>query len=427
MTDSDRSPAHSKGGGSATDESGSPTADPVRSSAMGLRLALFLTVFIHLVGFGIIVPLLPYYAQTYGANGVEVGLLLASFSAMQFLCSPAWGRLSDRIGRRPMLIGSLVLTAGSYVMFAFAPSLPILFLSRILAGIAGATISTAQAYVADTTPPEKRTQGMGLIFAAFGAGFIFGPAIGGILSHWGYAVPGLAAAAMAVIACLAAIFFLPESLPRERRAQAVARRASSGSRWVMFGRPVIGTGLSLLFLSTVCFAAMEGTFALFGQWKYGLGPRQIGFLLAYAGVLAVILQGGVVARLARRFGEGSLVRAGYVIMAAGLVAMALAPKLPLMMVALGVTAVGSSLAGPTLAGLVSSAASPVEQGAVLGLYQSMGSLGRAVGPFLGGLAFDRIAHPSPMWLSGIVVGLSSLLALRLPVRIGDRSHTGGLG
>jgi multidrug resistance protein len=395
---------------------------------MGLRLALFLTVFIHLVGFGIIVPLLPYYAQTYGASGVEVGLLLASFSAMQFLLSPIWGRLSDRIGRRPMLIGSLVLTAGSYVMFAFAGSLAVLFASRILAGIAGATISTAQAYVADTTPLEKRTQGMGLIFAAFGAGFIFGPAIGGILSHWGYAVPGLAAAGLALAACIAAILFLPESLPREARAEAIAHRSAAPvSRAEVFRRPVIGPGLTLLFLSTVCFAAMEGTFALFGQWRYGLGPRQIGFLLAYAGVLAVILQGGIVGRLARRFGEGSLVRAGYVVMAAGLVSMALAPRLPLMMVALGVTAVGSSLAGPTLAGLVSSAASPIEQGAVLGLYQSMGSLGRAVGPFLGGLAFDHIAHPSPMWLAGIVVGLSSLLALRLPVRVGARSHTGGLG
>ena len=394
---------------------------------MGLRLALFLTVFIHLVGFGIIVPLLPYYAQTYGATGVQVGLLLASFSAMQFLCSPAWGRLSDRIGRRPMLVGSLVLTAGSYVMFAFASSLLMLFASRILAGIAGATISTAQAYVADTTPLERRTQGMGLIYAAFGAGFIFGPAIGGILSHWGYAVPGLAAAGLAVTACIAALVFLPESLPPEARAEAVARRASSGSRWTMFERPVVGTGLWLLFLSTVCFAAMEGTFALYGQWRFGLGPRQIGLLLAYTGTLAVILQGGIVARLARRFGEGPMVRAGFAVMALGLVGMPMAPTMTWLMAALGLIAIGSSLAGPTLAGLVSSAASPVEQGAVLGLYQSMGSLGRAVGPFLGGLAFDRVAHASPMWLGAIVVAVSSLLAARLPVRVGEGSSTAGLG
>jgi len=394
---------------------------------MGLRLALFLTVFIHLVGFGIIVPLLPYYAQTYGATGVQVGLLLASFSAMQFLCAPAWGRLSDRVGRRPMLVGSLILTAGSYVMFAFAGSLAMLFVSRILAGIAGATISTAQAYVADTTTPEKRTQGMGLIYAAFGAGFVFGPAIGGILSHYGYAVPGLAAAGLALAACVAAIVFLPESLPRESRADAVARRATAGSRWAMFGRPVVGTGLWLLFLSTVCFAAMEGTFALFGQWRFGLGPRQVGLLLAYVGTLAVILQGGIVARLARRFGEGPMVRAGFLVMAIGLVGMAMAPRMSWLMAALGAIAVGSSLAGPTLAGLVSSAASAVEQGAVLGLYQSMGSLGRAVGPFLGGWAFDHIAQPSPMWIGAIVVLVSSLLALKLPVRVGEGSKTAGLG
>lgn len=394
---------------------------------MGKSLALFLTVFIHLVGFGIIVPLLPYYAQTYGASGVQVGLLLASFSAMQFLCAPVWGRLSDRIGRRPMLIGSLVLTAGSYVMFAFAGSLAVLFLSRILAGAAGATISTAQAYVADTTPIERRTQGMGLIYAAFGAGFIFGPAIGGILSHWGYAVPGLAAVGLALAACVAALVFLPESLPREARAQAIAQRASSPSRWAMFERPVVGAGLWLLFLSTVCFAAMEGTFALFGQWRFGLGPRQIGLLFAYVGTLAVILQGGVVSRLARRFGEGVLVRAGFAVMALGLVGMAMAPTMSWLMVALGLISVGSSLAGPTLAGLVSSAASAMEQGAVLGLYQSMGSLGRAVGPFLGGWAFDHIAHPSPMWLGAIVVGLASVLAVKLPVRVGEGSTTAGLG
>jgi predicted MFS family arabinose efflux permease len=190
---------------------------------------------------------------------------------------------------------------------------------------------------------------------------------------------------------------------------------------------VIGAGLWLLFLSTVCFAAMEGTFALFGQWRFGLGPRQIGLLLAYTGTLAVILQGGVVSRLARRFGEGVMVRAGFAVMALGLVGMAMSPTMSWLMAALGLIAVGSSLAGPTLAGLVSSAASAVEQGAVLGLYQSMGSLGRAVGPFLGGWAFDHIAHPSPMWLGAIVVALASVLALRLPVRVGEGSTTAGLG
>ena len=158
----------------------------------GSRPILFLTVFIHLLGFGIIIPLLPYYAQTYGASGVTVGLLSTSFSMMQFLFTPLWGRLSDRIGRRPVLIVSLVVTGLSYVVFATASSLWLLFVSRMLAGAAGAVLSTAQAYVADTTTPEERTKGMGLIGAAFGMGFIFGPAMGGVLSRWGFSVLMLA-------------------------------------------------------------------------------------------------------------------------------------------------------------------------------------------------------------------------------------------
>ncbi|HYQ95968.1 MAG TPA: MFS transporter, partial [Candidatus Eisenbacteria bacterium] len=160
------------------------------------RTILFLTVFIHLLGFGIIIPLLPYYAETYGATGLTVGLLTTSFSFSQFVFAPFWGRLSDRVGRRPILIGSLVLTGVSYLVYAAASSLALLFVSRIVAVVAGAVLSTAQAYVADTTAPEERTKGMGLIGAAFGMGFIFGPAIGGVLSRWGFAAPAYASASL---------------------------------------------------------------------------------------------------------------------------------------------------------------------------------------------------------------------------------------
>jgi len=183
-----------------------PRASDVSESRKGSRLVLFLTVFIHLLGFGIIIPLLPYYAESYGASGLTIGLLTTSFSLMQFVFAPVWGRLSDRIGRRPVLIGSLILTSASYVVFALAGSLWMLFISRMLAGVAGATISTAQAYVADTTTPAERTKGMGMIGAAFGMGFIFGPAIGGILSRWGFAVPAYAAAGLALAAAVLAFF-----------------------------------------------------------------------------------------------------------------------------------------------------------------------------------------------------------------------------
>ena len=380
----------------------------------GPRLVLFLTVFIHLVGFGIVIPLLPYYAETYGANGATVGLLVASFSLMQFFFTPLWGRLSDRIGRRPVLLGSLVVTGISYLVFARAESLAVLFASRILAGIAGAAISTAHAYVADTTEPSRRTQGMGLIYAAFGAGFIFGPAIGGALSRFGYSVPGYAAAGFAFVAAGLALFLLPESLTPEVRRAAAARHPLRVSPASMFRRPVIGPALLLFYLSTLCFAAMEATFAIYGERKFQLGPQEVGYLMAFVGVVASILQAGVVGALARRFGEGTLVRAGVFVMGVGLVAMGIAPLFSLLVLAMGVVAVGSSLTGPSLAGLVSFAAGSEEQGAVLGVYSSMGSLARAVGPLLGGLAFDHIAHASPMWIGGLVVMLSASLAFRLP-------------
>jgi multidrug resistance protein len=381
---------------------------------VGPRLVLFLTVFIHLVGFGIVIPLLPYYAETYGANGAMVGMLVASFSLMQFLFTPIWGRLSDRIGRRPVLLGSLVVTGISYIVFAHADSLAVLFASRVLAGIAGAAISTAHAYVADTTEPSRRTQGMGLIYAAFGAGFIFGPAIGGTLSRFGYSVPGYAAAGLAFLSATLALGLLPESLTPEARRAAATKLRTRLSFASVLRRPVVGPAMALFFVSTLCFAAMEATFAIYGEQKFRLGPQEVGYLMAFVGVVASVLQGGIVGALARRFGEGVLVRTGFMTMGIGLVAMGIAPVFALLVLAMGVVAIGSSLSGPSLAGLVSFAAGSEEQGAVLGVYSSMGSLARAIGPLLGGLAFDHIAYSSPMWLGGAVVMVSAWLAFRLP-------------
>jgi len=384
----------------------------------GSRPVLFLTVFIHLLGFGIIIPLLPYYAETYGASGLTVGLLTTSFSLMQFLFAPLWGRLSDRIGRRPVLIGSLLVTGVSYVAFATAESLTMLFASRMLAGAAGAVISTAQAYVADTTSQADRTKGMGLIGAAFGMGFIFGPAIGGSLSHWGFAVPAYAAAGLALVAAVFAHFRLRESLPREVRAQ----RAAEGPPLhglTMLGalrRPQVGPVLVTFFVATLCFAGMEAVLALFCERTYGLGPSHIGYLLAYVGIVAAVLQAGFVGKLAKRFGERTLARSGLALIGAGFVASGLAPPFAIFLVAMGAVAVGSGLSNPSLSGLVSIATPPEEQGSILGFYQSLGSLGRAVGPFLGGLTFDHLGPGAPLWLAGALLGGLVLYAARLPAR-----------
>ncbi|HXF58738.1 MAG TPA: MFS transporter [Candidatus Saccharimonadales bacterium] len=386
---------------------------PISSAS---RVILFVTVFIHLLGFGIIIPLLPYYAETYGAHAFHIGLLTTSFSLCQFLFAPVWGRLSDRIGRRPVLIGSLVVTAVSYLIYAAAHSLEMLFVSRMLAGVAGAVLSTAQAYVADTTTPENRTKGMGLIGAAFGMGFIFGPALGGILSQWGYAAPAYASAGLALVAAVFAYFRLGESLPPEVRAETAARRLARAGFFETLKRPVTGTVLGLFFTATVCFAGMEAILALFTQRYFSWGPHQIGYLFAYVGVIAALMQAGIVGRLVKRFGERALVRAGLLLMGAAFVTAGLAPPLGLFILTMGSVSVASGMLTPSLSGLISLATSADEQGSVLGVYQSLGSLARAVGPFLGGFVFDVVSPGAPLWMAGIVLGIAALAAARLPRR-----------
>jgi DHA1 family tetracycline resistance protein-like MFS transporter len=387
---------------------------------LGPRLVLFLTVFIHLLGFGILLPILPYYAKEYGAGGLVVGLLSASFSFFQFLFAPVWGRLSDRVGRRPILLCSLIVTSGSYVVFGFAHSLWLLFASRILAGIAGATLPTAQTYIADTTTPEERTKGMGMIGAALGLGFTFGPAIGGALSHFGYSMPAFASAVFAMFAAVLAFFLLPESLRPEARAEAVARRHERPGLATAFAdafaRPLVRPVLLLYFLGTLCFAGLEATFALYGHDRYGLKASNVGYLLGYMGILAVVMQGGLVGRLVRIFGEAKLVRAGFLLLGAGMLAAGGAPPFAWLLVALAAVALGNGLSSPSLAGLVSIATAAGEQGSVLGVYQALGSLARTIGPFLGGLSFDVIGPTSPLWIGGAVLALASFLAGSLPRR-----------
>lgn len=382
----------------------------------GSRAILFFTVFIHLLGFGIIIPLLPYFAERFGASGVTVGLLTTSFSLAQFLFAPIWGRLSDRIGRRPVLLGSLILTGISYLVFAVAGSLPVLFISRIFAGVAGATLSTAQAYIADTTTSENRTRGMGLIGAAFGMGFIFGPAMGGVLSRWGFSVPAYAAAGLALTAFLFALFLLPESLPPEERAVAAQRRRKATSWREALGRPTVGVALVLFFVATLSFSGMEAILALFCERYFHWGPHEIGYLFAYVGIVAAVLQVGIVGTLAKRFGERALVRVGLALMGAAFVTAGAVPPIALFLVTMGVIAIGSGLITPSLSALVSLATPPDEQGGILGIYQSLGSLGRAVGPFLGGLVYDVVSAGAPLWMAGTVLLLAAIAAARIPRR-----------
>ncbi len=365
------------------------------------------------MGFGIVIPLLPLYAQRFGAGAVAVAWLLAVYSLMQFLFAPAWGRLSDRVGRRPVLLVGLFGSAAGYLAFGVAGSLPVLFIARAVSGAAGANVGVAQAYIADVTRPEERAKGMGMIGAAFGLGFIVGPAIGGVLSRWGFAAPFLFAAALTCANALLAVFRLPESLPPERRSGRPSSFGLADRARALFGRATPGRLRALYlagFLFTLSFAGMEGTFSLWADARWHATRHGVAFLFVYLGAVSAIAQGAVVGRLVRRTGERPAALLGLGCVAAGLAGAALAPSWPVLFAALGLLAFGQGVASPTVSSLVSHQGAPGEQGRVLGIYQSLSALGRAAGPVAGGVALAHVGLAAP-FLSASAVTVAAALVL----------------
>ena len=362
---------------------------------------LFVTVFLDLVGFGIVIPLLPLYAVRFGAGPITVTLLLAVYSLMQFCFAPWWGQLSDRVGRRPVLLVGILGSAASYLLAGVAGSLTMLFVARILAGAMGANVGVAQAYVADVTPSEDRARGMGLIGAAFGLGFIFGPALGGMLSAYGESVPFLAAGALALANGLLALRWLPESRRPDGRPAEV--QAGLAARWralrTLRGNSLPRTLFGSLFLLTLAFSLLEATLALWADRRWSLSPSGVAYLFAYLGVLATLVQGFVVGPLGRRLGERGLAAVGMASLAAGLLALPAAPSLPFLGGALALVAFGQGAAMPAVAALISRSGPAPERGRLLGLSQSLSALGRVIGPIIGGVAFARIGIGAP-YLSG---------------------------
>jgi len=394
-----------------------------------LRLAiLFLTVFVDLVGFGIVLPLLPFYADRFGASGLQIGVLVFSYSAAQLLFAPIWGRLSDRYGRRPILIIGLLGSAVSYVIFAYAGSILALLLSRVMAGVGGANIPVAQAYIADITPPEKRAGGMGLIGAAFGLGFIFGPAIGGLLAPVAPEAPGLAAAALCALNAGLAIFFLPESLSVAERGRRFVRQAIAAadapSRLeevrILFRDPRFVQILLLSFLFTAAFSSMHPVFPLFVDGRLGLGERGVGWLFTFLGTVSAIMQGGVVRALAPRIGERGLVRLCAIPFAAGLLLIGFSQSLAVLLLGLTLLAVGFGGTLPSLVSLLSRAVPDDVQGGSLGIGQSVTASARIFGPFLGGLMWDLAGPTSPFVAGSVLAGLAALGVFFLPP-IGDEA------
>lgn len=379
---------------------------------------LFLIVFIDLVGFGLVIPLLPFYGERFGASPQQVTVLLAVFSAMQMLASPVWGRLSDRIGRRPVLMVSLVASALSYLWLGLADALWMLFAARALSGACAGNIAAAQAYIADVTPPEKRARGMGMIGAAFGLGFIIGPAVGGVLAGNDLATadlrtPGFIAAALSLVAFLGVLFVLKESRPAGAVADA-PRRGRIAVLIEALGRPVLSRLLVIFFLVILAFAGMEATFALWAIRQFGWGPEQVGYVFTLVGVLSAVMQGGLIGPLTRRFGEERLMTAGLVLIGLGLLLLPFAHSVPSLSVAVSALAVGMGAMQPTLNSLISRRAGTDEQGTVLGVAQSVGSLSRVLGPVIAGSLFAALGRNSPFFWGALLVAISLLVAMRLP-------------
>ena len=365
----------------------------MRRGRLGL---LFLAVLVDLVGFGIVLPVLPFYAMDFGADGLQIGILFTTYSLVQLVMAPLWGRISDRVGRRPVIILGLLGSVFAYAIFARADSLAMLFLSRIAGGIGGSTIPVAQAYIADVTPPGRRASGLGLIGAAFGLGFVIGPALGGILyglSPGSPTAPGYTAAALCLANVLAALLWLPESrrpgsssrTPRFNLGAALAEVAQS--RQI---RLILGGYLCI----TMAFSTLQPTLSLLASERFAMGTRQAGYLFALLGIVSVIVQGGLVRQLVPRFGERGMLRFSGVPFCVGLLLVGLATTVPALLAGLVLIGIGYGGSIPSVLALLSRAADPERQGAVLGLGQSVGSLARVLSPTMAGALFDvRLALP----------------------------------
>ena len=366
---------------------------------MSPLVIIFVTVFIDLLGFGLIIPLLPFYAESFGASAFAIGLLGTSFSLMQFPFSPVWGRWSDRIGRKPIILLGLFGSCASYVTLALANSLALLFIARIIGGIAGANIPAAQAYIADVTTTEDRARGMGLIGAAFGLGFIFGPAIGGLLSRFSPETPMWCAAALCFANFVAAWFLLPESRAAGGETRTLGRLEAF--RHAMT-RPTLLLILALYFLVTMAFAAFEATFALFTEARFGFTAASIGFLFTFIGIIIAVIQGVLIGRVVKRVGERRIIPAAIAAIALSIGLLPFVWNVPTLLGALGLLAMGMGFNNPSLSSMVSKLSDADDQGGTLGLASSLASLGRVVGPAWGGYLYDAFGMTTP-YLSAAAV------------------------
>jgi DHA1 family tetracycline resistance protein-like MFS transporter len=371
-------------------------------------VVIFLTIFVNLVGFGIIIPLLPFYAETFGASPLMIGLLFASFSICQLIASPVLGHWSDRWGRRPILILSLLGTVVSFVMLALAHSLTMLFAARIVDGLSGGNITTARAYIGDIATEDNRARLFGLLGAAFGLGFIVGPGLGGVFAHISYTAPIWAAAAITLVAMLLAWVWLPETV---HRVHAVASSPWKALR-DLGGRPQLRLLFSIDFLYWASFAVYQTTFALFGARRFDFDVMHTGYLLSAFGFLGVLVQGVCVGPIVRRLGERRTLTIGLLFAAVGWGGSAATYSLPVFILMLVPGAIGIGLCNPSLISLVSAAAGRHEQGRVQGAAGALESLGRALGPVWGNGLLQVWGEGAAYGSAALVLVGTALLSVR---------------
>ncbi|MGB5012515.1 MAG: MFS transporter [Pyrinomonadaceae bacterium] len=387
-------------------------------------LIIFATVFIDLIGFGMVIPILPYYAHTepFFATPLDIGFLFASYSLMQFFFSPLLGRLSDKYGRRPILFFSLLGSAVGYLVLGLANTLFLVFLGRIVGGISGGNISTAQAYIADVTSKENRAKGMGLFGAAFGLGFILGPAIAGILSKYGVNVPFFVAAVLSLANAIALYFVLPESLKPGARAGLPERKNRILELFDSLRDKSFRELNIVYFLLITAFSIMTYAFVLYTSFRFEYNAEQNGYLFAFVGVISILVQGVLFGRLVKQFGESVLIVFGCILLVVSLFALPfVGPNyggVSALLVGLAVLSFGNSLASPGLTSLASKSADEHDQGRTMGIMQSGASMARTVGPVIGGLllnnslnAIDDLTIYRTFWAASVIMFVAFIVAV----------------
>ena len=385
------------------------------------KIAIFLTVFIYLLGFGMIIPVIPIISVEYGATAFQTGLLLSIYSLMQFVFSPFWGRLSDRYGRRPILLICLFGEIFSYLFFALSRNLEMLFVARCLSGFFGASISTASAYISDITPLNERSKGMALIGAAFGLGFLFGPALGGGLTLWAEKIStdpvfrtsfsAYWVSFLCLITFVFAFVTLKETLKKEISQQNKLTRLQAVTKYL--SAPIIGPLVFIFFLSSFAMSTMEATLVLFMRDKFNWGLTDVSFGFAYVGLMIVITQGFLVRRLIPKYGERNILRIGLICMALGFCGIAAAQSLVAMALTQTILALGVGFVNPSTLGSISLLTPSSEQGSAQGTTQSMASLGRIIGPAMGGALYGSLNQESPFIMAGLLILIGLLVVIAI--------------